>query len=95
MSSILYQRKRNQYLEAQRRTEFERHVLAQLDGITSHLRYRQYMADFPERIPEKSNSVIPRPFLPQFPIPNNMDMTDKEGADLCRSFINSLRIDLE
>ena len=93
--SILYQRRKNQYLEAQRRTEFERHIIEQLDGMTSHLRYRQYLADFPDRIPRKSNSVIPRPHLPQFPIPNTMDMTDKEGADLCRNFINSLRIDLE
>ena len=69
--------------------------MSQLDAMTSHLRYRQYLADYPDRIPPKSNSVVPYALIARFPVFNNEDIDAYEGANLCRSFINSLRIDLE
>ena len=49
--SALRRKRASLYIEAQRRTEFERHILTQFDAMTGHLRYRQYLADYPERIP--------------------------------------------
>ena len=93
--SALRRKRASLYIEAQRRTEFERHILTQLDAMTGHLRYRQYLADYPERIPPKSNSVVPYRFSERFPVYNNEDIGNQEGANMCRAFINSLRIDLE
>ena len=93
--SALRRKRASLYIEAQRRTEFERHILTQFDAMTSHLRYRQYLADYPERIPPKSNSVVPYRFSERFPVYNNEDIGNQEGANMCRAFINSLRIDLE
>ncbi len=93
--SALQRKRASLYVQAQRRTEFERHILTQLDAMSSHLRYRQYLADFPDRVPPKSNSVVPYRFSDRFPVYNNEDLTEIKGANLCRAFINSLRIDLE
>jgi hypothetical protein len=93
--SALQRKRSSLYIQAQRRTEFERHIISQLDAMTSHLRYRQYLADYPDRIPPKSNSVVPYALIARFPVFNNEDIDAYEGANLCRSFINSLRIDLE
>jgi hypothetical protein len=95
MACVAKRAKPSAYIEAQRRTEFERHLLTQFDAFTSHLRYRQYLADFPDRVPSKGNNSRPRDLVPQIHIPNNRDLGDYEGANMCRAFINSLRIDLE